>query len=90
MRRPFFFSLLLAMLCGATMPTLAHAGDVATRLPFEQDQQLKRELARFSKMVYGPTFLAANGSHANVTLVARDYLVQQVWDRAASVCSNGP
>ena len=40
--------------------------------------------------VYGPTFLAANGSHANVTLGTRDYLVQQIWDRLALVCSNGP
>jgi Phosphate-induced protein 1 conserved region len=40
--------------------------------------------------VYGSTFPAANGSHANVTLGARDYLVQQIWDRAASVCANGP
>ena len=40
--------------------------------------------------VYGPAFTAANGSHANVTLGGRDYLVQQIWDREALVCSNGP
>jgi hypothetical protein len=40
--------------------------------------------------VYGPAFVAANGSHANATLGGRDYLVQQIWDREALACSNGP
>ena len=40
--------------------------------------------------VYGPTFLASNGSHANHTFGDRDYLVQEIWDRVNSVCSQGP
>ena len=40
--------------------------------------------------VYGPTFLAPNGSHANHTFGHRDYLVQEIWDRVNTVCSQGP
>jgi hypothetical protein len=53
MRRPLFSSLLLALLCCALAPALARAGDIVARLPFDQDQQLKRERARITpKMVY--------------------------------------
>ena len=48
------------------------------------------ENADICNFVYGPAFVAANGSHANVTLGGRDYLVQQIWDREALICSNGP
>lgn len=37
--------------------------------------------------VYGTTFLAPNGSHANHTFGTRDYLVQTIWDRVGSFCS---
>lgn len=37
--------------------------------------------------VYGTTFLAANGSHANHTFGNRNYLVQTIWDRVGSFCA---
>jgi hypothetical protein len=48
------------------------------------------ENADICNFIYGPAFVTANGSHANVTLGGRDYLVQQIWDREALVCGNGP
>lgn len=37
--------------------------------------------------VYGTTFLAPNGSHANHVFGTRDYLVQTIWDRQGSFCA---
>jgi hypothetical protein len=37
--------------------------------------------------VYGTTFLAPNGSHANHVFGTRNYLVQTIWDRAGSFCA---
>ena len=37
--------------------------------------------------VYGTTFLAPNGSHANHTFGNRNYLVQEIWDRVGSFCA---
>jgi hypothetical protein len=37
--------------------------------------------------IYGKTFLAANGSHANHTFGNRDYLVQEIWDRVGAFCA---
>jgi len=37
--------------------------------------------------VYGNTFLAANGSHANHVFGTRSYLVQTIWDRVGSFCA---
>lgn len=37
--------------------------------------------------VYGTTFLAPNGSHANHVFGSRNYLVQTIWDRAGSFCA---
>ena len=37
--------------------------------------------------VYGTTFLAPNGSHANHVFGARNYLVQTIWDRVGSFCA---
>ena len=39
--------------------------------------------------VYGSTFLAPNGTHANQTFGGRNYLVQTIWQHAASgFCAN--
>ena len=37
--------------------------------------------------VYGATFLAPNGSHANHVFGTRNYLVQTIWDRVGSFCA---
>lgn len=37
--------------------------------------------------VYGTTFLAPNGAHANHVFGTRNYLVQTIWDRAGSFCA---
>lgn len=37
--------------------------------------------------VYGTTFTAPNGSHANHVFGNRNYLVQTIWDRAGSFCA---
>jgi hypothetical protein len=37
--------------------------------------------------VYGTTFLAPNGSHANHVFGTRNYLVQTIWDRLGSFCA---
>ncbi|OGB96508.1 MAG: hypothetical protein A2Z31_05665 [candidate division NC10 bacterium RBG_16_65_8] len=39
--------------------------------------------------VDGPTFLAPNGSQANVTLGTRNSLVQDIWDRVGAFGSQG-
>jgi hypothetical protein len=45
------------------------------------------ENADLCNFVYGTTFLAQNGSHANHVFGNRDYLVQTIWDRAGSFCA---
>jgi phosphate-induced protein 1 len=45
------------------------------------------EDADLCHFVYGTTFLAPNGSHANHTFGTRDYLVQTIWDRVGSFCA---
>lgn len=45
------------------------------------------ENADLCNFVYGQTFLATNGSHANHVFGNRDYLVQTIWDKASSVCA---
>jgi hypothetical protein len=37
------------------------------------------EVADLCDFVYGPTFLAPNGSHANHTFGSRNYLAQEIW-----------
>jgi hypothetical protein len=37
------------------------------------------EVGDLCNFVYGTTFLAPNGSHANHTLGTRDYLAQEIW-----------
>jgi Phosphate-induced protein 1 conserved region len=38
--------------------------------------------------VYGPTFIAANGSHANHTFGPNSYLVQEIWENTnAGFCA---
>ena len=37
--------------------------------------------------VYGTTFLAPNGSHANHVFGTRNYLVQTIWDRVGRFCA---
>jgi hypothetical protein len=45
------------------------------------------ENADLCNFVYGTTFLAPNGSHANHTFGRRNYLVQEIWDRLGSFCA---
>ena len=45
------------------------------------------ENADLCNFVYGTTFLAGNGSHANHVFGNRDYLVQTIWDRLGSFCA---
>src|SRR5436305_1643121 len=45
------------------------------------------ENADLCNFVYGATFLAPNGSHANHTFGTRNYLVQEIWDRIGSFCA---
>ena len=45
------------------------------------------ENADLCNFVYGTTFLAPNGSHANHVFGTRNYLVQTVWDRVGSFCA---
>jgi len=45
------------------------------------------ENADLCNFVYGTTFLATNGSHANHIFGNRDYLVQTIWDRVGSFCA---
>jgi hypothetical protein len=45
------------------------------------------ENADLCNFVYGATFLAPNGSHANHVFGNRNYLVQTIWDRAGSFCA---
>jgi len=45
------------------------------------------ENADLCNFVYGTTFLAGNGSHANHIFGNRDYLVQTIWDRLGSFCA---
>jgi hypothetical protein len=45
------------------------------------------ENADLCNFVYGTTFLAPNGSHANHVFGTRNYLVQTIWDRVGSFCA---
>jgi hypothetical protein len=45
------------------------------------------ENADLCNFVYGTTFLAQNGSHANHVFGTRNYLVQTIWDRVGSFCA---
>ncbi|HEV2728732.1 MAG TPA: hypothetical protein VGV15_01760 [Terriglobales bacterium] len=45
------------------------------------------ENADLCNFVYGTTFLAPNGSHANHTFGNRNYLVQEIWERLGSFCA---
>jgi hypothetical protein len=51
---------------------------------FTKNGQENGDLCNF---VYGTTFLAPNGSHANHVFGTRNYLVQTIWDRAGSFCA---
>jgi hypothetical protein len=42
------------------------------------------EVADLCNFVYGRTFLAPNGSHANHVFGSRDYLVQTIWENSRS------
>ncbi len=46
-----------------------------------------QENADICNFVYGTTFLAPNGSHANHVFGTRNYLVQTIWDRVGSFCA---
>jgi hypothetical protein len=43
------------------------------------------EVGDLCNFVYGTTFLAPNGSHANHTFGGRDYLAQEIWSMASPV-----
>lgn len=43
------------------------------------------EVGDLCNFVYGPTFLAPNGSHANHTFGTRNYLAQEIWSMANPV-----
>lgn len=43
------------------------------------------EVGDLCNFIYGTTFLAPNGSHANHTFGGRDYLAQEIWSRANPV-----
>lgn len=45
------------------------------------------ENADLCNFVYGTTFLATNGSHANHVFGNHNYLVQTIWDRTGSFCA---
>jgi hypothetical protein len=48
------------------------------------------EMADVCNFVYGPTFLASNGAHANHKFGNRNYLAQELWSRESPVgCSQG-
>jgi Phosphate-induced protein 1 conserved region len=51
---------------------------------FTKNGQENGDLCNF---VYGTTFLAPNGSHANHVFGTRNYLVQTIWDRVGSFCA---
>ena len=51
---------------------------------FTKSGQENGDLCNF---VYGSTFLAPNGSHANHVFGTRNYLVQTIWDRVGSFCA---
>jgi hypothetical protein len=51
---------------------------------FTKNGQENGDLCNF---VYGATFLAPNGSHANHVFGTRNYLVQTIWDRVGSFCA---
>jgi hypothetical protein len=47
------------------------------------------EVGDLCNFIYGTTFLAANGSHANQTFGSRSYLVQTIWlNVGAGSCAN--
>ncbi len=53
---------------------------------FTSDGSENGDLCNF---VYGTTFLATNGTHANVTLGAYSYLVQNIWENSGNgFCAN--
>jgi hypothetical protein len=43
------------------------------------------EVGDLCNFVYGPTFLAPNGSHANHTFGSRNYLAQEIWSMESPV-----
>jgi hypothetical protein len=48
------------------------------------------EVGDLCNFIYGPTFLALNGSHANHTFGSRNYLAQEIWSMEDPVgCSQG-
>lgn len=51
---------------------------------FTKNGQENGDLCNF---VYGTTFLAPNGSHANHIFGTRNYLVQTIWDRVGRFCA---
>ena len=45
------------------------------------------EVGDLCNFVYGTTFMAPNGSHANHVFGTRNYLVQTIWDRLGRFCA---
>ena len=75
----------------AAMDTLMHELSEATTDPTGRGWYTSNgsENGDLCNYVYGTTFFAPNGTHANVTLGAYNYLVQNIWENSGNgFCAN--